>query len=286
MTKAVARHWLAQLAAVQVLSITHGMECHLALMGTVQAGVAAGGDEQPQGPPTFRVGLPLPHGTTVVGAPPNPIDRPRNERVVAHPEPFDAVVLGRAAHGTALDLWLFGVWPHAGRRGVLISTLLLGLIINFVSSPTAGGIKLGFNQMPFAVAMLIAACLRSTDAGATIGLLGGMAKPLPKRLSSLLELESSVNDPAAIFVRAAVVGLFTVSHNGGGELVLMKQIQLFLQKSGSGLIVDVILGYPARFSLEQGVDHSHQLLVLGVAIALLSYGLAETLGAKASSPLM
>ena len=173
---------------------------------------------------------------------------------------------------------------------MLISTLLLGLIINFVSSPTADGIKLGFNQMPFAVAMLIAACLRSTDAGATIGLLGGMAKPLPKRLSSLLELESSVNDPAAIFVRGAVVGLFTVSHNGGGELVLMKQIQLFLQKSGSGLIVDMILGYPARFSLEQGVDHSYQLLVLGVAIALLSYGLsyglAETLGAKASSPLM
>jgi len=40
----------------------------------------------------------------------------------------------------------------------------------------------------------------------------------------------------------------------------------------------VILGYLARFSLEQFVVHSHQLLMLGVAIALLSYGLAETLG--------
>jgi cell volume regulation protein A len=132
--------------------------------------------------------------------------------------------------------------------------------------------------MPMAVAMLIAACLGSTDAGATISVLGGMAKPLPQRLQSLLEFESSVNDPAAILVLGSIVGLFTVSHSGGSELVLMEQMQLFFQKIGSGLIVGIILGYLARFSLEQFVDHSHQLLILGVGIALLSYGVAEALG--------
>lgn len=285
------------------------MECLLALMGTVQTGVAAGGAEQLLDPPTFRDGLPLPLVTTVVGALfLGTLAISRFALRAGIPAILGVLLLGvmintktplighetiEWLHTLSLSMLLF----YAGLRtelrsirgfleygitlavgGVLISTLLLALIINFVSSPTADGIELGFNQMPFAVAMLIAACLGSTDAGATISVLGGMAKPLPKRLSSLLEFESSVNDPAAILVLGAVVGLFTVSHNGGGELVLMEQIQLFLQKIGSGLIVGVILGYLARFSLEQFVDHSHQLLILGVAIALLSYGLAETLG--------
>jgi cell volume regulation protein A len=163
--------------------------------------------------------------------------------------------------------------------GVLISSFLLGLIVWFVSSPAADGIELGFNQIPFAVAMLIAACLGSTDAGATTSVLSGLAKPLPKRLQSLLEFESSVNDPAAILVLGAVVGLCTVSPTGtGGEMVVVEQVQLFLQKIGSGLVIGVIIGYLARFSLEQLVDHSHQLLILGVAIALFSYGMAEVLG--------
>ncbi len=307
-TEAPAIHWRAQTAAVQDLSITHGMECLLALTGTVQAGVAAGGAEQLLDPPTFRDGLPLPLVTTVVGALfLGTLAISRFALRAGIPAILGVMLLGLMIntktplighetiewlHTLSLSMLLF----YAGLRtelrsirgfleygltlavgGVLISTLLLGLIINFASSPTADGIELGFNKMPFAVAMLIAACLGSTDAGATISVLGGMAKPLPKRLSSLLEFESSVNDPAAILVLGAVVGLFTVSHTGGGEMVLMEQIQLFLQKIGSGLIVGVILGYLARFSLEQFVDHSHQLLILGVAIALLSYGLAEIL---------
>lgn len=287
--------------------MTHGMECVLALAGTIQ-GAAAGGAEQLLGPPTFRDGLPLPLVTTVVGGLfLGTLAISRFAIRAGIPAILGVMLLGLMMntktpmishetiewlHTLSLSMLLFyaglctelrsirgfleyGLTLAVG--GVLISTLLLGLIINFVSSPTADGIELGFNQMPFAVAMLIAACLGSTDAGATISVLGSMAQPLPKRLQSLLEFESSVNDPAAILVLGAVVGLFTVSHTGGGELVLMEQIQVFLQKIGSGLIVGVILGYLARFSLEKFVDHSHQLLILGVAIALLSYGLAEIL---------
>jgi cell volume regulation protein A len=285
------------------------MEYFLALSGTVQAGVAAGGAEQLLAPPTFRDGVPLPVVTTVVGGLfLGTLAISRFALRAGIPAILGVMLLGLMIntksplighdtiewlHTLSLSMLLF----YAGLRtelrsirgfleygltlavgGVLISTLLLGLIISFISSPTADGIELGFNQMPFAVALLIAACLGSTDAGATISVLGGMAKPLPKRLQSLLEFESSVNDPAAILVLGCAVGLFTVGHSGGGELVLMEQMQLFLQKIGSGLIIGVILGYLARFSLEQFVDHSHQLLILGVAIALLSYGLAETLG--------
>ena len=162
--------------------------------------------------------------------------------------------------------------------GVVVSSLLLGLIVWYVSSPTAGGIELGFGQMPLAAALLIAACLGSTDAGATIGVLASLPKRLPPRLQALLEFESSVNDPAAILFLSVVVGLFTMAHGqGGGEGLLIEQMRMFLQKIGSGLVVGVILGYGARFSLEYLVHRQEELLILGVAIALLSYGVAELL---------
>ena len=162
--------------------------------------------------------------------------------------------------------------------GVIISSLVLGLIVWFVSSPTAGGLELGFNQMPVAAALMVAACLGSTDAGATIGVLGSLPRRLPHRLQALLEFESSVNDPAAILFLGVVVGLFTVGGSpGSGEHLLIEQMRLFLQKIGSGLVVGVILGYVARFSLEKLVNRTEELLILGVAIALLSYGVAELL---------
>jgi len=161
--------------------------------------------------------------------------------------------------------------------GVVLSSLLLGLIVWFVSSPTAGGIELGFNQMPIAVAMLIASCLGSTDAGATLNVLRSLRQPLPPRLQALLEFESSVNDPAAILFLGMVIGLFSVHQTGGSEGILVEQMQLFLQKIGSGLVVGVILGYGARYCLENLIEADHELLIIGVSIALLAYGCGELL---------
>jgi cell volume regulation protein A len=161
--------------------------------------------------------------------------------------------------------------------GVVLSSVLLGLIVWFVASPNAGGIELGFNQIPLAVAMLIASCLGSTDAGATLNVLRSLRHPLPERLRCLLEFESSVNDPAAILFLGMVIGLFSINQTTGSEGILVEQMQLFLQKIGSGLVMGVILGYAARFSLEKLIEADHELLILGVSIALLSYGFSELL---------
>ena len=161
--------------------------------------------------------------------------------------------------------------------GVVLSSVLLGLIVWFVASPNAGGIELGFNQIPLAVAMLIASCLGSTDAGATLNVLRSLRRPLPVRLRCLLEFESSVNDPAAILFLGMVIGVFSINQSAGSEGILVEQMQLFLQKIGSGLVMGVILGYAARFSLEKLIEADHELLILGVSIALLSYGCSELL---------
>ena len=162
--------------------------------------------------------------------------------------------------------------------GVIVSSLILGLIIWVLASETASGLAFGFDQLPLGVAMVIAACLGSTDAGATISVLNASGRVLPKRLQSLLEFEASVNDPAAILFLGVVVGLTTIGNDTNPDAVLMQQLQYFLQKIGSGLLVGLIISYLARFSLERLVHDQAQLLVLGVSIALLSYGVADLLG--------
>jgi potassium/hydrogen antiporter len=162
--------------------------------------------------------------------------------------------------------------------GVILSSLMLGMIIWFVASPDAGGIQLGFRQVPVAVAMLIAACLGSTDAGATMNVLQLVERAIPRRLAALVQFESSVNDPTGILFLGLVIGLTTLEGSGGSQQVVVEQLQTFLQKIGSGLLIGVVVSYLGRFSLNRLVRDSNQLLILGIAIALLSYGVAELMG--------
>jgi cell volume regulation protein A len=162
--------------------------------------------------------------------------------------------------------------------GVILSSLMLGLIVWFVASPDAGGIELGFRQIPLSVAMLIAACLGSTDAGATVNVLQTVEKAVPRRLSALVQFESSVNDPTAILFLGLVIGLTVVGSRTSGHEVVLGEVQTFLQKIGSGLLIGVIVSYLGRFSLNQLVRDTSQLLILGLSIGLVAYGLAELLG--------
>ena len=162
--------------------------------------------------------------------------------------------------------------------GVIISSLLLGMIIWFVASPDAGGIELGFRQIPLAVAMLIAACLGSTDAGATMNVLQLVQRAIPNRISSLVQFESSVNDPTGILFLGLVIGLTTLDVGSSGQQVVVEQLQTFLQKIGSGLLIGVVVSYLGRFSLNRLVREPSQLLILGIAIGLISYGVAELMG--------
>ena len=104
---------------------------------------------------------------------------------------------------------------------MILSSLMLGLIIWFVASPDAGGIELGFKQIPVAVAMLIAACLGSTDAGATLNVLQQVERAIPRRLAALVQFESSVNDPSGILFLGLVIGLTTVGGGSSGEQVVV-----------------------------------------------------------------
>ena len=162
--------------------------------------------------------------------------------------------------------------------GVLISSLLLALIVWFTASPNAGGITLGFTQIPFAVALLIAACLGSTDAGATIAVLDTVGRQVPARLKALVEFESAMNDPAAILFLSVVIGLSSGGSDGSMLNLVVSETETFVQKIGAGLVLGILLGLLASFSLNRLVRRQEELLVLGVSLGMLTYGIAELLG--------
>jgi cell volume regulation protein A len=142
---------------------------------------------------------------------------------------------------------------------------------------TSSGIQVGDGPIPLAVAMLIAACLGSTDAGATLSVLEQVRDRMPSRLRHLLEFESSLNDPTAILFLGVVLGL--VSKTGvAPDRLLLEEARLFIQNIGSGVLIGVVLGYVCRFCLNRLVQLREQLLLFSLAFAAIAYGASTILG--------
>ena len=163
--------------------------------------------------------------------------------------------------------------------GVMISSLLLGLAIWLISHGHASWSP-SQASLPLSVCFLIAATLGSTDAGVTLSALKSVQHSMPKRLKHLIEFESSVNDPAAILFLLLVLGLS--SHGISDDFSLAKAIvmnvQSFLKSIGSGILVGLILTYIAKFIFKEMIVSRDQVLVVGMALALSSYGMSTLIG--------
>jgi len=163
--------------------------------------------------------------------------------------------------------------------GVAVASTALGLIIWTCLSASADGLAFGFNQLPISVAMLTAACLGSTDAGATMSVLADLKDRLPERLRSLLEFESALNDASAILFLGLVTGLVSSAQAGVSvDHLLVQQVRLFVQSVGSGVLIGVCLGYFCRFCLDRLVQQREQLLIFGIAFTSIAYGSSTFLG--------
>jgi cell volume regulation protein A len=179
--------------------------------------------------------------------------------------------------------WKYGVVLAVG--GVTVSSIILGGMIWLLSSPLGNTIAPGLhNSMPIGAALLIAACLGSTDAGATISVLSSVRQLMPERLKHLLEFESSVNDPSALLIFGLIGGVFLTSTGAsqGGQAALGVTVLLglrdFLQQVGGGLIAGALFGYVAKFVIDHLAHEKAQLLIVAISIALVDYGFAYFLG--------
>ena len=166
--------------------------------------------------------------------------------------------------------------------GVAISTLTLGASIWWLSSASGADLAPGLGDaMPIGAALLIAACLGSTDAGATLSVLRQVRRRLPERVSHLLEFESCVNDPAALILYGIFLGLFSAggaATDGPLPELVVTGLRDLLQQIGSGLLVGLGFGYLARLLIDHFVMERGQLLIVAMSIAFIDYGCSHFLG--------
>jgi cell volume regulation protein A len=165
--------------------------------------------------------------------------------------------------------------------GVAISTLILGSAIYWLSSASGTSLVPGLGEtMPLGAAFLIAACLGSTDAGATLSVLRQVERQVPERVRHLLEFESSVNDPSALILYSICLSFFTITTSGSESMPAMalSASSSLVQKLGSGLLVGMGFGYVAKLVINHFVIDKEQLLVVAMSIAFVDYGSAHFLG--------
>src|SRR3954454_6256661 len=109
--------------------------------------------------------------------------------------------------------------------GVLITAGLTGLIAHAVLDVSLG------------TSMLLGAIVSSTDAAAVFAVLRGSGVGLKRGLRPLLELESGLNDPMAVFLTIACIEL--ISHD---DVAWYDEIPLFLAEMLVGAAVGLVLG--------------------------------------------
>jgi cell volume regulation protein A len=165
--------------------------------------------------------------------------------------------------------------------GVALATAVLGLGIWWLSSGTGAGLAPGLaDRMPLGAALLIAACLGSTDAGATLSVLRQVKRYVPERVAHLLEFESAVNDPAALIVYGICLSLFGTGGASPEPLTSLALTGLrdLLQQLGAGLLVGLAFGSLARLVINHFALEKAQLLVVAMSIAFIDFGSAHYLG--------
>ncbi len=164
--------------------------------------------------------------------------------------------------------------------GVLIATLSLGAAIYWLTSSTGADLSPGFeNAIPLGAAMLIAACLGSTDAGATLSVLEQVKRRVPERVRHLLEFESSVNDPSALIIYGICTTLFQVSGQSESLTTMaIAGLKSLTQQFGTGLLVGFAFGFVAKVVIDRFVLDQAQLLIVAMSIAFMDYGSTFFLG--------
>jgi cell volume regulation protein A len=112
--------------------------------------------------------------------------------------------------------------------GVILTTLLTGFFIYFLSSQTRANI-----EFPIMVSMLLAATMSSTDSASVFSLLRSQKMSLKYNLRPLLELESGSNDPMAYMLTIILIQIVS----GGGDVSAGVVIRdLFIQFFFGGVI--------------------------------------------------
>ena len=149
--------------------------------------------------------------------------------------------------------------------GVLLTALFLG-ICGFL-------IFLGFrNDVNWTWWMLMASLISSTDAAAMFAILRGNGVNLSGNLQPLLELESGSNDPMAALLTLVMLQIVTTASGFS-----FWQIPLLFYKIIGGAVTGLLMGVVGKWFFGRRFEYEGLYYVLGVAMVLICFGIAEVL---------
>lgn len=137
-------------------------------------------------------------------------------------------------------------------------------------------------QTSFTTSLIVAACLTPTDPVLSASVLGEahFSQRIPKRIRHLLSAESGCNDGTAFpFLYA---GLWAAMATSAGEGVKHWVLDVIIWQCTAGIAVGIVLGLAAnkalKFSEVRGYAQDSTLFVFYFLLAILTVGVASTLG--------
>lgn len=143
--------------------------------------------------------------------------------------------------------------------GLLISTLIIGLIIDWAT------------PIPFPAALLLGAILSATDPVAVVAIFKKLGAP--KRLTTLVEAESLFNDASAIVLARLLVGIL-IAGAFTFETALQGAIDIFVLFTG-GFLTGWILGLISGYLLGKVESDPFIEITLTTVLAYASFLFAE-----------
>ncbi|HVK58760.1 MAG TPA: cation:proton antiporter, partial [Candidatus Kapabacteria bacterium] len=149
------------------------------------------------------------------------------------------------------------------KPSILLATVGVG--ITAVITGVAASYILGISLLE---GLLLGSIVSSTDASAVFSVLRWGGVGLPKKIASILEVESASNDPMAIFLTIGCIELLLGNMTFGPKL-----LSLFASQMVMGTVVGLLGGYGAIWlvnRIELGAAGMYPLVVS--AFCLLTYG--------------
>jgi cell volume regulation protein A len=161
----------------------------------------------------------------------------------------------------------------AGFRGVFAPSLLLATVGVVITAVLGGAFGYWALHLGMAESFLLGAIVASTDAAAVFFLVRMGGLQLRRRVGATLEIESGTNDPVAVFLTMATIGVILAGHASPGAIFLS-----LIQQGVIGVLVGLLGGAALvallnRFELPTGL---HPLLA--IAGAVLVYAAASVGG--------
>ncbi len=179
-----------------------------------------------------------------------------------------AVILFDSGFGTPVATFRQAAAPAVilATIGVALTAALLGVAAYFLTGLT------------WAESFLLGAIVSSTDAAAVFFLLRAGNLYIRDRVRSTLEVESSSNDPIAIFLTITFVSLIASGAPAEPKVLLLDILIGFVTQMGLGLAAGLAGGFLIARLVEKLSLDSALMPIFVIALSLLVFGLAGAVG--------